>query len=78
MKSLTSKEKKAHQAIQAELNFCKTYAPELGDILYHVQQLAKAQDNLLVLTGKLSTEDRLARLRQTENILFEAAFNTVF
>lgn len=75
---LTKAEAKVVEEINKELTFCKTYAPELRDILYHCQQLAKAQNNLLVLTGKLSTEDQITHQKQTEKILFEAAFNAIY
>lgn len=78
IKQLTKGEVKAVEEINEEVAFAKTYAPELRDILYHCQQLAKAQDNLLVLTGKLNTEDRINHQRQTENLLFEAAFQAVY
>lgn len=78
MKSLTKGEAKASNEIQKEIDFCEMYKTELRLIMYQCQQLAKAQDDLLVLTGKLNTEDRIEHRRQIENKLLATAFDAVY
>lgn len=76
--TLTKGEAKAVIEITQEKAFGETYKPELRNILYCCQQLAKAQSELEILTGKLNPDDRLAHRKQTENILFQTAFNAVY
>lgn len=78
MATLSKGEKNASDEIQKEIDFALTYQGELRDILYNCQQLAKAQTQLMIITGRLKIEDLANKRKEIENQLFSKAFESTY